>query len=46
MYVCACGSNHTWDFWANVFDDFRGDVAERAGERGELLVGRIKEFSL
>jgi len=46
--VYTCGSNHTWepDFWANAFDDFGGDVAERAGDRGELLVGRIKEFSL
>jgi len=46
--VYACGSDHTWepDFWANVFDGFGGDVAERASERGKLLVGRIKEFSL
>jgi len=44
--VYACGSDHTWepDFCGNV--DFMGDVAERAGERGELFVGRIKEFSL
>jgi len=26
-----------------VFDDFGSDVAERAGERGELLVGRVEE---
>jgi len=27
-----------------VFDDFGSDIAERAGERGELLVGRVEEF--
>jgi len=29
-----------------VFNDFVGDVAERASERGELLVGKAEEFSL
>jgi len=28
-----------------VFDDFGSDVAERACERGELLVGGVEEFS-
>jgi len=27
-----------------VLDDFGGDVARRAGERGELLVGGVEEF--
>jgi len=27
-----------------VFDDFGSDVARRAGERGELLVGGVEEF--
>ena len=30
----------------HVFNDFGGDVAERASERGELLVGKAEEFSL
>jgi len=29
---------------AGVFEDFGGDVAERAGEGGELLVGRVEEL--
>ena len=31
---------------ASVFEDFWGDVAERAGEKGELLVGRVKTLAL
>ena len=31
---------------ARDFNDFGGDVAERASERGELLVGKLEEFSL
>ena len=31
---------------AGVFEDFGGDVAERAGEKGELLVGRVKTLAL
>jgi len=31
---------------ARDFNDFGGDVAERASERGELLVGKAEEFSL
>ena len=27
---------------AGVFDDFGCDIAKRAGERGELLVGRVE----
>ena len=29
---------------ARDFNDFGGDVAERASERGELLVGKAEEF--
>jgi len=29
---------------AGVFDDFECDVAERPGERDELLVGGVKEY--
>ena len=29
---------------AGVFDDFGCDVAERPGERDELLVGGVKEY--
>jgi len=27
-----------------VYDDFAGDVAERASERDELLVGEVEEL--
>jgi len=29
---------------AGVFDDFRGDIAERVGERGELLFWTVGKF--
>ena len=29
---------------ACIFDDFRGDIAGRTNERGELLVGRVGKF--
>ena len=29
---------------ACIFDDFRGSIAERIDERGELLVGRVRKF--
>jgi len=29
---------------AGVFDDFRGGIAERVGERDELLVWRVEEL--
>ena len=29
---------------ACIFDDFRGSIAERIDERGELLVGRVGKF--
>ena len=29
---------------ASVFDDFRGGIAERVGERDELLVWRVGKF--
>jgi len=28
-----------------VLDDFGDDIAKSAGDRGELVVGRIQEFS-
>jgi len=31
---------------AGVFEDFGGDIAERAGEGGELLVRRVKTLAL
>jgi len=30
--------------WPAIFDDFGGNVAERAGERGGSLVWRVGEF--
>ena len=48
--VCVCGSNHTCQpdvhrfSVVGVLDDFGGDMAKIAGERGELLVGTMKEF--
>ena len=29
---------------AGVFEDFGGDITERAGEGGELLAGRVEAF--
>ena len=29
---------------ASVFEDFESDVAKKAGEGDELLVGRVEEF--
>jgi len=31
---------------ASVFDDFRGDIAERVSEKGELLFWRVEKFAL
>ena len=48
--LCACGSDHTCPpdvhgfSVAVFFYDFGGDVAKRAGERGELLVRRMEKF--
>ena len=48
MYVC--GSNHTCRpdvhrfSVVGVLDDFGGNMAKIAGERGELLVGTMKEL--
>jgi len=49
-FVCVwrtntCGPDVHRFSVAGVFDDFACDVAERPGERGELLVGGVKEYS-
>jgi len=40
----TCGLDVGGFFVAGVFDDFGCDIAKRASGRGELLVGRVKEF--
>jgi len=47
--VCAekqytCGPDVDGFSVAGVLEDFGCDVAERPGERGELLVGGVKEY--
>ena len=48
MYVCGsddtCGPDVDGFSVASVFENFRGDVAERAGEGGELLIGGMGVF--
>jgi len=47
--VYGCGSNHTCapDFRGRYFFyDSGGNIAKRAGNRGELLVGRTQNFFL
>jgi len=48
-FVCVwrtntCGPDIDRFSVAGVFDDFGCDVAERPGERDELLVGGVKEY--
>jgi len=40
----TCGPDIDGFSVAGVFDDFRSDVPERTGERGELFVGGVEEF--
>jgi len=44
--VCREKRGHPWTGFSGsgVSDDFGSDVAERTGERGELLVGGMEEF--
>ena len=46
----AYGSEHAGDqtsmgfLWSVFFDEFGGDIGERAGERLELVVRRVEDF--
>lgn len=43
--MCVCVWKQSYLFSVvGVLDDFGGDMAKIAGERGELLVGTMKEF--
>ena len=40
----TCGPDVDGFSVASAFDDFGCDVAERASERGKLLIGGVKEY--